>query len=625
MAFCSNCGNKLDASDKFCDACGARVENESDLAVHDINRTSYDSEQKPMPQPDKIAARKRKKHTRGLVIAVVVLSVVLIATLILLVRIMPNKVQSISEIVSVKSSCLIYGKDNELKDIFFINLKSGQDPYKVGSGIEVEAASSDADLGDIFASVISGYPRMSKDGKRLFYVDKNADGKRSLYCRILYGISKETIELEDLYMRPYILNFDGTVLTYFDDSKNLCQYYVDKKSKVTIDRAGAYRVSEDGKVIYFIKNKELYRYLSGKDPYLVAKKINEITFVSKDYSTVYYSRKSEEKGLELFKRSDGEEEELIASDIDRLLKVYDTGDAYYLTKEDDEYEDYVYSLFYYDGKTSTLLSNRYCSKNSSVVFAAETPIAVYQEYNDNEYSDNLIDTCVAVKEKSSVISGAEDAVLFSVNDSGTTVFYIDLDEEEYDEDDDENKKEINTGTVYRVSVADGNVTKPETYDNNVCITGSLYKDFGFFIDDNTFAYYKNYVSSGQNEFYINKIKVDDNVTASHDVLSEALALAFRELGFSYMGNKNNYYVNGVFYYATVTDKENLTISLKAFDGKNITEISKDIGYFTVYPEGRVVYTCNFNSTTKKSDLCEWYKGEGRKIDDGVSWFMALIA
>ena len=304
--FCPNCGQKTSTEFAFCQSCRAPITGSSDTT--DVKK----KQKKPFP---------KKALLSGGIGAVAVLLLVFIASLFLR--------------GSGDKPYALYLRDGE---IFYSEL-SKKEPLEVTSKLANGEYVTDAEM-SYAASTLGSYITFSEDGKRIFYPDRisgDSDGI-TLYCRNLKKPKQEPIRIDSDVML-YAVNEAGTCVTYLKGYDGiLYQHNLEEKEKIASD-VMSFRVSDDGKKIGYYNEDGYYIWRAGKDTTKLASDISSLAYVSEDISTIYYIR---DGGL--YKQTDdGSDKIKIASDVSRVVKVYDSGEIYYTKAEDAQMElmDYV--------------------------------------------------------------------------------------------------------------------------------------------------------------------------------------------------------------------------------------------------------------------------------------------
>lgn len=447
-----------------------------------------------------------------------------------------------------------YLKDRE---IFFTNLKKDSQARQLTSRLSDGLGSDYYDVGDMLSLCMY----MSEDGKYIFFPDKG--GSFNLYYKEVAKPNAEAIKI-DSGIWAYAVNTSATLVTYVKDG-NLYQYKIREDSKDKIaSEVQYYSVSDDGKKICYINSENsIYLKNADKEKEKIASDVTKLMHVTKDLATVYYT-----KDGSLYKWAKSADKIKIVSEVDEVFRIYDSGEIYYSTTE--------HGLCFYNGTEEVVITD---ASVTDAVYASDASVVSYRIYDVFDYSSERY---IAVKGKATVVEQEKEAANFKINSSGTVVYYID---------------DIPTGKdhggLYRISIENGVVGKPEVYDSDV------YEDDYEFVSDTKLTYFKDY-KNDKGELYINKDRVD------YDVRIDSVKVC------------SNF--NKVFYF---TDWYNSCGTLKVYNGKKAIKIADDVQSFSVASDGRVLYLCNYSFTYYKGELYEWSDGTTRKIDDDVVFILTI--
>lgn len=661
--FCPNCGKQTSTEFAFCQSCGASV-------------AETPAEEKPVETPK----AKRKLPKKAIMFGGI--GVAVIAILVLVISLFSGGGGK------AKNNYALYLKDSE---IFFTDLKKDSAAWQLTSRLVDSDDVDDDDLANA-GYYLGLYTYMSEDGKYIFFPDKVGDDDGfNLYYKEVANPEAEAVKIDSSVV-SYTVNSSATLVTYLKGEEgNLYQYKIedDSKDKIASEVKG-FEVSDDGSKIGYINSEgSIYLKYADKDKEKIASEVSSLEHLTADFTTVYYI-----KDGSLYKQVEGEDREKIASDVYDVLKIYDSGEIYYLTSESEEISlmDYVtddmkdadasitaptypeypnapsrpswwdydtdaeyeaaysayqtayaewqaecdrleteyyaareayyakqsrdelradlaeetldhatYSLCYFNGAEKTDITDAYVGGyySSNYTAAANAPVISYEAYNQSSLEkvklseiesiydvENMVEAAlfssseryIAVKGSATVVEQEKDAGYFRINASGTVVYYID-----------DIPDEKNYGELYRISIADGVVGKPEVYDSDV------YTGYCYFVSDSQFEYFKDY-KDDKGELYINKEKIDYDVRAySVDVYTD---------------------LNKIVYF-TDWNSEKEYGTLKVYqDGKSV-KIADDVHNYSVTPDGRVLYLYDYSLNYYKGELHEWDNGETRKIDDDV--------
>lgn len=407
---------------------------------------------------------------------------------------------------------------------------------------------------------ISNAAVMSKDGKTLFFPDKLADGFR-LYYR---GTASEKTEIKklDSDITRYAVNDGASIVTYLKNG-NLFQFDVkrgEKGGKLAGDVASFY-VSDDGKRIIYLNSKgALYELDSGREPEQLDSNV-AIRFVSDDCKTVVYLKRDS-----LYLRQSGKDPTEIDDDVYDTLRVYDTGEAYYLKEDRNEL-----ILCYFDGKkTCTELIDEFDVYNYYMVSASDgAPALVYRD-DDDTYS-------LVVGGGKPRELNTEDPGGFTVSTDGRSVWYVDELDKHYE------------GDLYKIPVSNGTVGKAEQVDDNVYAGSVRYTSGGHLV------YFKK-VKDGKGELWVDGKKADNDVYLNYGMQeSDSGALL--------------YYVD--------YDASKGHGTLKQYSGGKDTLVADDVYDFFVLPNGSVLYLMDYSSSKYRGDLYVYSGGKSTQLDEDV--------
>ena len=167
--------------------------------------------------------------------------------------------------------------------------------------------------------------QLSKDGKKLFYPDKPEGDNFTLYYRNPSKPKKDGIKI-DGGVSSYAISEKGDYVVYVKND-DLHWSNLKKDEKVEKD-THKFALSADGKeLIYVNSDGDLYKKKFGKDEVKIENEVEKVWFVSKDLKTVYF-----EKNENLYKSVNGKDPVKIVDDVVDVVKVWDSGEAYYTVK-----------------------------------------------------------------------------------------------------------------------------------------------------------------------------------------------------------------------------------------------------------------------------------------------------
>ena len=375
--------------------------------------------QQPQPQPPQPQAQSEKKpfYKNIAVIAIAAAVVVVLATAGFLLG--TGKISfggggaADSRTYNRNYDYIAYIKDGELKISGFKSLAAFEATADLTSG------TSRAQSASMYSNTI-GLVQMPKNGSRVFYPDKFAsDGSFNLYTRTIAGGGKTPGNAEriDTDIRGgYRVSEDGRNIFYIKgDAKTLYTHNLKDKTKIAGD-VTEFIIDKTGSKLYYTDiNKSLY--FKAKNA-ATAEKVDsdsEVVGASPDLSTIYYT-----KDQTLYRRKQGDMKVKITSGVSNVLRVYDSGEIYYV-KESDSDKGTVYTLFYYDGAAESKLGAG-LSFEMQLAVCATKPVIAYSVKPEKEKDPA---NRLAVK---GVDSSVEVSKTFSyprINYEGTKLYYID--------------------------------------------------------------------------------------------------------------------------------------------------------------------------------------------------------
>lgn len=311
--FCPNCGKQTSTEFAFCQSCGASI-------------TETPAEEQPAAAP----TEKKKLPKKAIMFGGI--GVAVIAVLILVISLFSGSGGK------AENNYALYLKDSE---IFFTDLKKDSEAWQLTSRLVDTDEVNDEDLADA-GYQLGLYTYMSEDGKYIFFPDKVGDDNDgfNLYYKEVAKPDMEAIKV-DSDIRSYTVNASATLITYLKGEEgNLYQYKIgeDSKDKIASEVRG-FEVSDDGKKIGYINSENsIYLKYADKEKEKIASDVSILEHVTEDFTTVYYI-----KDGALYKQIEGEDKVKVASDVYDVVKIYDSGEIYYLKSDAEEISlmDYV--------------------------------------------------------------------------------------------------------------------------------------------------------------------------------------------------------------------------------------------------------------------------------------------
>ncbi len=307
MIICPKCNKKLRTGSKFCDNCGT-------LIAEDIAEK----------QPVELPVQKKKFSKKAVIIAV--MAIIAVMTLVIILIFLFKEENSGSS--SLNKSCIFYLKD---KEIFFTDLKKEDKAYQLTSRLADGEDISNAGFA-YSGQHFNRYTYLSKNGEYIFFPDKvsSNDVGVNLYYKEIEKPDEEAVKV-DSDVRFYTVSEETGLVTYVKGEEgNLYQYEIDKDSKDKIDSGVRdFQISDDGKkIIYISEENNIYMKYADEEKEKVVSDVSFLVYITKDFTTVYYIKENA-----LYKQGVNDDRTKIASDVRQVIKVYDTGEVYYVTEK----------------------------------------------------------------------------------------------------------------------------------------------------------------------------------------------------------------------------------------------------------------------------------------------------
>lgn len=630
--FCPNCGKQTSTEFAFCQSCGASI-------------TEAPAEEKPAAAP----AEKKKLPKKAIMFGGI--GVAVVAVLILVISLIVGGGKA-------KNDFTLYLKDSE---IFFSDLKKDSEAWQLTSKLV-----DDEDVDDRYLAsnegtyILSSCICTSEDGKYIFFLDKISedDGLFNLYYREIAKPEAEAIKVAS-DVRSYTVNSSATIVTYLKgDEGNLYQYKLaeDSKDKVASEVEG-FEVSDDGAKIGYINSEgSLYLQYAGKDKEKIASEVSSLEYLTEDFKTVYYIKEGS-----LYKQVEGEDCAKIASNVYDVIKIYETGEIYYLTREAGEislmdyvtddmkaadasiteptYLDYLnfpdkyyaardaylakknrdelradleeetweqsrYSLCFYNGTDAAVITDAFVafvgvSYYSDYTYASDAPVIIYEAYNQSSLEK------VKLSEVESIYDIEEmlEAALFSSSERyiavKTTATVVEQEKEA------RNFRINSSGTVvYYID----DIPDEKSYGELYCITiadGVVGKAEVY--DSDVYTSYCHFAGDDKFEYY-------------KDYKDGKGELYVNKTKIDYDVNiyrTTVYSDSDKVIYLTDWNDEKQYGTLKIYQNGESVKIADDVHSFSTTSDERILYLYDYSLNYYKGELHVWENGETRKIDDDV--------
>ncbi len=307
---CPSCGKQLLESAKFCTGCGAKLEAIAKAEAPIVEPTVAESPAVDTP-------KKKKSNVLVPVLICCIGAMVVAIAIVLAFVLFGGK--------SAKNNYGLYIKDDEL---FFSNAKNSS--WQLTDNL-FEAVDVDGDEIAESSYVFSKAVHMSENGKYLFFPDRIEEDDEGFNLYFKKVSQKADAKKIDSDIVQYVVNKKGNLVTYVKDG-NIYQYNISKDLKDKLAKnIKFYTVSEDGKKLFYISEDGLYFKNGNKAEQKLSNDITRIEGVTKDYKAVYYI-----KGDNLYKHVVGKDRVKIASNVDNVLKIYDSGELYYTKSASNE-------------------------------------------------------------------------------------------------------------------------------------------------------------------------------------------------------------------------------------------------------------------------------------------------
>ncbi len=279
--FCPNCGKQTSTEFAFCQSCGASV----------TKTPAAEQTAAPVTEQVKSAPVGKKKLPKKAILFGGI-GVAVIAVLIIVIALVSGKSEN---------NYALYVKDGE---IYYNDLKKSSESLQLTSRLYDSGEVSDEALSES-GYQLGCYTYMSENGKYIFFPDKIGDGDSgfNLYYKEVSDLDEEATKI-DSDVRLYFVNSSATRIIYLKgDEGDLYLYNIgkDSKEKITSDVISIEHLNEDFSTLYYIKDGSLYKYVVGKDS------------------------------------------DKVVSDVYEVVKIYDSGEIYYLKSENEELSlmDYI--------------------------------------------------------------------------------------------------------------------------------------------------------------------------------------------------------------------------------------------------------------------------------------------
>lgn len=486
--------------------------------------------------------------------------------------------------INKAGTCVIYLKGSGGDSILYRhNLKEKE---KIGSGISSFNVANDCKKVSYF-STAGGYYLWN-------------EGKESQ--KMASDVSSVEYISKDLSKVYYIK--DGTLYSQTEGEK--------EKVKIASDVSSVAKVYESGEVYYTredMAEKSLMDYVED-DAAAADAALTEPEYPTfPDYPDYPYSFEYNDKAqYDAAKAQYDANIEAYEAEYERLQNEYSAAEEAYSAKrsrdrirEDlalEKMEQTVYSLYYFDGKTETAVTDALVDR-WSVTAARDSAALVLQIYNQSEVRkvklsevtnayevEDMVEAALYSSTEQYVAVGAALSVIdqtkaeaFRISDAGDAVYYVDdIGEKDY-------------GELYKLSIKDKKAGTPELYDSDV----GRYSVY--LTPEGSLVYYKNMSDDGvKGDLFIDKKEIDTDV---------------RVMGLPYESSDTS------FMYFTDWNNEKRYGTLKMWKDGKAVKIADDVNTFTVTAKEEILYLYDYSMTSYQGDLYRYNNGKPQKLDDEV--------
>lgn len=485
------------------------------------------------------------------------------------------------------------------------------------------------------------------DGTKVVY-EKGAEGV--LYIHDL--TEKKKIASGVLF---FAVSEDFSKIGYQDDENNFYIWYADKEAvKVASNVSSMQYMSPDFSTIYYVKDGGLYKQVEGNEEaekiasdvsrvisilnsgevYYTKAESTEVTLmdyveddmassdadVTKPESPDYpeapdypywrwdYDSDEEYEAAKAQYEIDYEEYQTIC---DQMREEYNTAYAAYEAKhdrdilrenlQDQKTESTEYTLYYYNGSEETVITDALVDE-WEVTYVRTKPVMVISVYNQSDIQkvklseissydevSDLVDAALYSSSEKYVVVGSTMSILeqtdaknIRLSSDGNIIYYLD------------DVSEGGVGDIYKATISDGQVGKPEMYDSDVSNSDVT------ITEDDSLVYYKNVDNEAyKGDLFINGQEIDYDVALWNIT----------------------FWDDAVLYY-TDWNAEKSYGTLKMYkDGTN-TKIADDVSDVEITNNDDIVYLYDYSVKYYTGTLYLYNNGKPKKIDDDV---VAIIA
>jgi hypothetical protein len=480
-----------------------------------------------------------------------------------------NKAQDITDTDSNTSN---ENASNEIQNIFYTKGKDLSVYYTQTDQVNPQMLVRDYKS----IGILENEFYISKDGKRIAYLKNvpKSNGYELFYC-----------DLRGSKMVTYKIDSNISLCKVNEDVTKV--YYLRGEDLYISNMKGKEKIESNVKEFYINKAGDCVVYKTNDD-FVSLKQVNkksegigqsvDLKYISEDLKTIYFIQDKT-----LYRKQEGHDPVVIASNVLLIIQIYNTGEVYYISSNNNNVNDLSdgdgtvpnsvddLSLYFYSEGTSKLIQEHCINaqstlgSNGSRIYQSENkqPLVVFKrmdiadkassESDQNSQSENYV--CIGSKVIGSL--GKGDLFNFRLNAKEDKLYY----------------KEMNSSSLYYVTIKDGSLSKKATYSNEV---------IDYTLDGNSVLYFN---QGGDYVFlYMNNKLIDRDVYVASIKKIE---------------NSNRY----VYY------KENAKTLMLYQDGKTI-KIADHVRSYYVYDDNKITYVKSDEHGVKSLYL---YTGTGNDI------------
>lgn len=622
--FCSNCGAAMEAGEVFCSNCGAQMGNAAPDVIPAV------------PRKEKWAAGKIRLPKKALAAIAGVLALVIVVMLVL-------------PMLGSGDPGIVYVKDGQVQHI----VPGDKEAFTLTDEM-TEDELEGKNLLNAARQNYYGRVKLSADGKKMFYPDKQKGNSYTLYYQNMANTKKDAVKIDSGLSAGYTINSEGDQVIYLKNDK-LYQHDLKEKTKIDSD-VSYFHTSEDVGSIIYVKNgfngaapaaeapvpteapaapageaeveKVKTRNYTGEALYVKYGKDEPVELDERvydwectdDISTVYYIVE-----YDLYMAKKGQEPEKIATDVDEILAVSDEG-CYYTVQEEelmemvslleDDMQDeesayimeylkditvpnYIYELYYHNGKESVQIASQMLDRKAA---SYEENFLCYTALNCEElptiklsealeYEGSIYDLSEKLMNENTVTMIAKGA------DTGVLelenihrVYVADKAETLWVTADMNNDKQ--EAVLHEVKLSGVDVKSVKELDDDI-YNGTILHD------GKNYVYWKS-VKDNEGELYYNGEEIADDVRT---------------------GLASMHADSGLLFFATDYSSKKGEYTLACWNGKKVMTVDEDIYHennYVIFDDGSVAYLKDYSTSKCEGDLYLWNGKKSEKVDEDVA-------